>query len=193
MKKSFPENTKQAVPLWVQIIIWVILAGLLLLVAVGLSKAKTPILKVGSEVPAFTLPLFAGYEFNGKLEINTTMLQNKVIVINFWASWCKPCESEAEELEDAWRFYQAINDVVFLGIDYVDTELEARAYLTRFDITYPNGQDIGTRVSQIFNRNLGVPETYFIDRNNILRYVKIGPFQSVEEIRAIVDSLLGGN
>jgi cytochrome c biogenesis protein CcmG/thiol:disulfide interchange protein DsbE len=190
MKKSFSEKTKQAVPLWVQLLIWVILAGILLLVAVGLIKAQTPILKVGSVVPTFTLPLFNGYEFNGESEINTAMLRNKVIVINFWASWCKPCEGEAEELEEAWRFYQTTPDVVFLGIDYVDTELEARAYLTRFDITYPNGQDIGTRISQIFNRNLGVPETFFIDRNSILRYVKIGPFQSVEEIREIVDSLI---
>jgi len=76
-------------------------------------------------------------------------------------------------------------------VDYVDTEMDARSYLAKFNITYPNGPDKGTQNSQIFNRNLGVPETYFIDRNGILQYAKIGPFTSLDEIRAIVDMLLG--
>ena len=63
-------------------------------------------------------------------------------------------------------------------------------YLKRFNITYPNGPDLGSRISAIFNRNLGVPETYFIDRNGIMRSIKIGPFTSVSEIKASIDPLL---
>ena len=58
-------------------------------------------------------------------------------------------------------------------MDYVDTEPEARAYLEKFDISYPNGPDLGTKVSQLF-RIKGVPETYFIDQTGVLRYVQVG-------------------
>lgn len=185
-------SSKRSVPLWAQILIWAGLLGLLLLVALGLTKATTPIISIGSEVPEFTLSFYDGFELNGLKEVTLSSLRGKVVVLNFWASWCKPCESEAADLETAWRYYQPGGEVIMLGIDYVDTELEARSYLAKFDITFPNAPDLGTKISQIFNRNLGVPETYIIDRDGILRYIKIGPFTSVDEIQLIVDSVSRG-
>ncbi len=64
--------------------------------------------------------------------------------------------------------------VVFLGVDYVDTEAEALAYIEEFDITYPNGPDIGTRISQAY-RIQGVPETFFVGKDGTIRGLKIGP------------------
>ena len=183
---------KRGVPLWAQIIVWVGLLGLLGLLAGGLVKAKNPILTVGSSVPDFTLPLFTGYEYNNGLEVKLSDLSGKVVVVNFWASWCQPCASEAADVEAAWNSYQESGKVVFLGVDYVDTEPEAREYMSRFKLSYPNGPDMGTRISQIFNRNLGVPESYVIDQQGILRYTQIGPFQSVAEIQAIIDPILAG-
>jgi cytochrome c biogenesis protein CcmG/thiol:disulfide interchange protein DsbE len=69
--------------------------------------------------------------------------------------------------------------VVFLGVDYVDTEAEALAYITEFNITYPNGPDIGTRISQAY-RIQGVPETFFVAKDGTLRGVKIGPLYPPE-------------
>jgi cytochrome c biogenesis protein CcmG/thiol:disulfide interchange protein DsbE len=185
-------DAKNGVPIGAQILIWVGLLGLLVLVALQLAKARTPILTPGTEVPDFTLPLFDGYEYGDLSEVKLSTLRGKVVVLNFWASWCKPCESEAADLEAAWRYYQPGGEVIFLGVDFVDTEPEARSYLAKFDISFPNGPDMGTKISQIFNRNLGVPETYIIDHRGILRYVKIGPFGSEDELRAIIDSVMEG-
>ena len=60
----------------------------------------------------------------------------------------------------------------------------------RFDISYPNGPDLGSRISSIFNRNLGVPETYFIDRDGVLQYVQVGPFTSLGQFQSIIDPLI---
>ena len=183
---------KRGVPLWVQILVWIGLLGLLGLLAAGLLKAKNPIIAVRSSVPDFTVPLFSGYEYNTASEVKLSELKGKVVLVNFWASWCQPCRTEAADLESAWQSYAEKGQVVFLGVDYLDTEPEARSYMTDFNISYPNGPDMGTRISQIFNRNLGVPETYVIDQEGILRFIQIGPFQSVAEIQSVIDPLLAG-
>ena len=138
---------------------------------------------VGKPRPPFTM-----VDVEGKPQ-NVDQWNGKVVLINFWASWCKPCEQEAADLRASWANYKDGGQVVFLGVDYVDTEPEARAYLQKFGITYPNGPDVGTRISQAF-RIKGVPETYFVDQTGTLRYVQIGPFTSVDQIKSIIDPLL---
>jgi cytochrome c biogenesis protein CcmG, thiol:disulfide interchange protein DsbE len=180
---------RKGVPLWAQVIIWVFLAGLLVIVAMGLNRAQQGTIQPGHVVSDFKLPLFSGYEFEGRDEVHLDELRGKVVVINFWASWCKPCEQEAADLQRAWEQYEPTGEVVFLGVDYVDTEPDARVYLKKFGITYPNGPDLATRISQYF-RTKGVPETYFIDRDGVLRYVQVGPFSSLQQIQAIIDPIL---
>jgi cytochrome c biogenesis protein CcmG/thiol:disulfide interchange protein DsbE len=180
---------RKGVPLWAQVIIWVFLAGLLVIVAMGLNRAQQGTIQPGQVVDDFTLPLFSGYEFDGKSEVSLADLRGKVVVINFWASWCKPCEQEAADLQRAWEQYEPTGEVVFLGVDYVDTEPEARVYLKKFGITFANGPDLATRISQYF-RIKGVPETYFIDRDGVLQYVQVGPFTSIQQIQSILDPML---
>jgi cytochrome c biogenesis protein CcmG/thiol:disulfide interchange protein DsbE len=114
------------------------------------------------------------------------------VVVNFWASWCVTCADEAPDMEAAWHYYQTGGQVVFLGVDYTDVDSKALDFLTKFKITYPNGPDLGTRITPIFNRNIAMPETYIIDQQGILHYKKIGPFQSLAEIQAAIDPLLNG-
>jgi cytochrome c biogenesis protein CcmG/thiol:disulfide interchange protein DsbE len=180
---------RRGVPLWTQVLIFGLLVGLLVLVGIGLVRAQQGTVQPGAEIPDFTLRLYSGYEHEGQSEIRFSELRGKVVVINFWASWCKPCEQEAADLQRAWLEYKPGGQVVFLGVDYVDTEPEARIYLQKFGITYPNGPDLATRISQLF-RMKGVPETYFIDTDGVLRYIKIGPFSSLSEIEAQIDPLL---
>ncbi len=181
---------RRGVPLWAQIIIWIGLLGLLVLVGITLNKRKQGTVQPGDVIPDFTLPLFSGYEYAGRSEIKLSDFRGKVVVLNFWASWCKPCEQEAAELQEAWEYCTSRpGQVIFLGADYVDTEPEARVYLQKYGITFPNGPDMGTRISQLF-RIQGVPETYFIDKTGVLRYVQVGPFSSLGQIQAQIDLLL---
>ena len=180
---------RRGVPLWAQITIWVVLIGLLVLVAVALRRTQQGTVQPGDTIPDFSMPLFSGYEHNGAQQVKLSELRGKVVMINFWASWCKPCEQEAADLRTAWDAYKDSGKVVFLGVDYVDTEPEARAYLEKFGIQYANGPDLGTKVSQLF-RIKGVPETYFIDQQGVLRHVQVGPFTSVDQIKAIIEPML---
>jgi cytochrome c biogenesis protein CcmG/thiol:disulfide interchange protein DsbE len=194
MTENIPENTAPksgGVPGWVQALIWTALIALLVIVFLGLKRAQEGHVQEGSATSGFdfTMPLFDGYGYEGAQEISLTALRGKIVVLNFWASWCTTCKEEAAELEEAWQYYRPGGEVVFIGVDYVDTEPEALAYLKTYAISYPNGPDMGTQISQAF-RIQGVPETYFLDRDGVVQRVQIGPFQSTAQIKAIVDALL---
>jgi cytochrome c biogenesis protein CcmG/thiol:disulfide interchange protein DsbE len=154
--------------------------SLLAIVGLGLIRTQQGPVGVGSKPAPFTLRAFDGNEYH------TAEMIGQVVVINFWASWCEPCKQEAAELEQA---YQQLRErgVVFLGVNYVDTEPEAKAYLSQFGITYPNGPDLGTRISQAF-RIRGVPETYILAPDGTLAQVKIGPYTSLDEILRSIEA-----
>jgi len=193
-QNTFPESAprRRPVPLWAQIVVWAGLLVVLVLTGLSVYRSQHKIITVGARVPDFDLTLFDSYGYAGRSAVNLSDLRGKIVLVNFWASWCVPCEGEAPYLEQAWQSYQPSGKVVFLGVDYVDTPAEALSYLAKFAVSYPNGPDLQTRISQIFNRNLGVPETYVVDQSGVLRSVSIGPFQSAAEIQAVINPLLAG-
>ena len=116
--------------------------------------------------PDFSLTTFDGQT------VRLSALRGKVVMINFWASWCGPCRDEAPELQRTWERYKD-RGVVFLGIAYTDTERNAQAFLKEYGTTYPNGLDLGTRISAQYHIQ-GVPETFIIDRDgNIVEFVML--------------------
>lgn len=177
-----PEATTKRSPIWM-FLIWGFVIALLGIVAIQLMKSQQGSIQIGEQAPDFVLTTFEGEQ------ISSADLKGQVIVVNFWASWCNPCEDEAPDLQTAWEMYAPSGDVIFLGVDWTDTDTEAREYLERFGITYPNGPDYGTRISQDY-RTTGVPETYIIDQNGMLVFVKKGPFASLQEIVSVIDPLL---
>lgn len=178
---QIPQEQSGRRGLWSALIFVVALAFLGFL-ALGLNRAQEGPVRVGAQAPSFTLTTFDGQSYN------TEAYAGQVIVVNFWASWCKPCEQEAAELEQAYQMYKD-QGVIFLGVDYTDTEPEALAYLERFGITYPNGPDLRTAISQAY-RTRGVPETYIIGPDGQIVAVMIGPYESVEAIIADIELAL---
>lgn len=158
---------------------WLILIGAVLFLAVlgaglVLRSQGRP---TSGPAPDFTLYLFDG----GTLRLSDQ--RGKVVVLNFWASWCPPCREEAPALERVWRQYKD-KGVLFIGVNWSDTEDAARAYLAEFNITYPNGPDLGRRIGQAY-RIQGIPETFFIDKRGNVRDVVIQPLTEAELVSRI--------
>ena len=127
----------------------------------------------GNPAPDFTLATFAGYDGGLGKEIKLSDLKGKIVVINFWGSWCVECTKEAADLEATYKKF-ASRDVVFIGVDWLDTEPPALAYLATYGITYANGFDVQSKVAKQY-RITGAPETFIVDRTGIIREVIIQP------------------
>jgi cytochrome c biogenesis protein CcmG/thiol:disulfide interchange protein DsbE len=145
-------------------IVLVVALALLVAFAVAIRRSSATI-EAGAVAPEFTLETFDGEA------VALADLRGKVVVLNFWASWCLPCAEEAADLEQVWRDYQD-RGVVVLGADYTDTRPAAEAYIERHGISYPNGMDRANNISVKY-RVSGVPETVVIDQAG--RLVPLGP------------------
>lgn len=115
---------------------------------------------VGKVAPDFTITTFDG----GKLTLSE--LRGKVVLLNFWASWCPPCRAEAPNMEGVWQDYRD-QGVIFVGVDIQDTESEARDFLQQFNITYPNGPDPTGRIARDYGIT-NIPTSVFVSRQGVI-------------------------
>lgn len=140
-------------------LIVIVAFGLLGLLAFGWIQRQAPPLEAGL-APQFEIKTFDGQT------LRLADLKGKPVVLNFWASWCIPCRDEAPALQALWEKYKD-QGLVVIGVDYVDTEPEAKKFMQEFGVTYPTGADVGTVISSKY-KITGVPETYFITREGKL-------------------------
>lgn len=177
------EDSKPRGIRWTTIAIWAGVIGLLALLGWGLVQTNATRPEAGQPAPYFDVEFFNGYEWEGKPVSDLDDMAGKVIVLNFWASWCVECRLEADLIENTWRKY-ADDDVLFLGVAYADVEPNSIAYLKEFNITYPNAPDLGTDISDTYEIT-GVPETFFIGKDGVIEHVQIGPLS-----QATMDSVI---
>jgi cytochrome c biogenesis protein CcmG, thiol:disulfide interchange protein DsbE len=142
-----------------------LVAGLLALLVWKLAQGSGKT----SEPKNFTLPLLSRpTSFTppraaqpGKLELSS--LRGKVVVLNFWASWCVPCKQEAPMVEQIWRQFRS-KGVVVVGIDTKDFSGDARSFARHYRLTYPIVRDADGALWRPYGLT-GVPETRVIGRN----------------------------
>ena len=142
---------------------------------------------VGSPAPDFELTLYPEYRAGLPETLRLSDLRGQVVLINFWASWCLECRNEAPDLEATWRQYKD-RGVMFIGVDYLDTEKYARDFLNLYGVTYANGVDIQQRIARGY-RITGVPETFIVDKRGSVRFIALRRMRA-QEISNTIDPLL---
>lgn len=160
----------------------------IVLVAVLLVRVQTArqlagpvtIASRGAAASARTAPAFTLHTWNWWDEAGTTpgaddapgqtvslaALKGKPVVLNFWASWCEACRAEALTLQAAWQRYQG-RGVVFIGVDFDDTEQDSAAFLREYGVTYFNGPDATDTISIKYGV-AGLPTTVFINQQGAI-------------------------
>ncbi len=133
-----------------------------------LSEHKGYPLPQGSRAPGFRLRSLAG----GETALDS--LRGKVVVLNFWATWCPPCVEEMPSLE---RLYRTLGPeglaVVTVACD--EDEADVRRFVTEHGLTLPVLRDPGGRVAADDYRTTGYPETFVLDRAGALLRHTVGP------------------
>jgi cytochrome c biogenesis protein CcmG/thiol:disulfide interchange protein DsbE len=154
---------------WKKTLIPLACVPIILLLAYGFrtDPRAIPSPLVEKAAPSFKLAVYDG----GNLSLDS--FKGRPVVINFWASWCYPaCYEEAPLLESVWRKHKD-EGLMMIGVAIQDKEANAREFMRRFNFTFPNGPDPGSKISIDYGV-YGVPETFFIDRQGRIAYKHVG-------------------
>jgi len=128
-------------------------------------------------------PLFTLKRIGQPGDLALASLRGKAVVVNFWASWCRPCKEELPVLEQTWQRYRN-QGLVVVGVDAQDFTTDAKRFANRYGITYPIVHDApGSTVDRY--GVTGFPETFFVDRRGRLVGAHIsGSILATGEIKA---------
>ncbi len=154
-----------------KIAIIIVLAGVIGLFWRGLHMDPRFIPAVLEGKPAMP---FTAVDLQTGKEWKLDDLRGKVVLLNFWASWCTECRAEHENLAKLHQQFASHPDFVMLGVVYQDKEEDARAFLKRFGSAYPHLFDSKGEIG-IGYGVYGVPETFLIDRQGVILCKQFGP------------------
>ena len=173
-----------------------VMAAILILGGLWTLYSRVPSALAGSAPPASAREGFAAPDFRldrlGGGQIALSETRGQVVIVNLWASWCPPCRAEMPALEKMYQAYQDKGlEVLAVNSTFQDSAADAAAFAREFSLTFPILLD---RTGSVSNRYLlrGLPSTFFIDRQGIIRTVIIGGPMSEAVIQSKIEPLLAG-
>jgi thiol-disulfide isomerase/thioredoxin len=145
-----------------------------------------------TEVKPYDAPDFTLNNLDGA-PVSLDDFKGKVVLVNFWATWCEPCKEETPDLQ---AVYEKLKDqgLVIVGVDLYNAERsqnvslqEVRQFANRYGVTYPIVLDESGGVGQAYAIH-PIPTSYFIDQQGKVRYLKIGQL-SMSDVERVFRSL----
>lgn len=140
----------------------------------------TPQPAVDHPAPDFTLPMLDGGNFT------LSEQQGTPVVLNFWATWCGPCQNEMPALQLASERFQG--RVKIIGVDQGENATDVKRFIDEMGVTFPIPLDEEFVAGQLYNVR-GMPTTYFIDRNGMIRHLWVGEMNSITLAEGITEIL----
>ncbi len=160
----------------------IVLGALVVLLAVGVrgtlgSGSFAADIRAGArpEAPALDLPVLGGDE-----RLRLAALRGRPVVVNFWASWCPPCQDEAPLLQQIAE-EEGADGVTFVGVSYNDGTEDAATFARRYGLTYRLVRDVDDRVSRAWGVG-GPPETFVLDAQGRGVAHFLGPIDASREV-----------
>lgn len=138
-------------------------------VIVWMQSSKYEPLVVGKEAPDFALT-----DINEK-PFRLSDFRGKVVFLNFWATWCAPCREEMPSMEVLYKNFEKDGLVILaVSIDRVTTTKDIPPFVKGMNLTFPVLIDSWGKTDKPYKR-MGVPETFIIDQQGVIREIIIGP------------------
>jgi len=170
-------------------ITWALILGLIWTVVSRVSPNQSQVqtgsvAKEGFTAPDFTLDLLDG----GSVTLSD--LRGKVVLVNFWTSWCPPCRLEMPAIEKTYRSYKDLGFVVIgLNLTAQDSEKDAANFIKEIGVSFPIALDRDNAVGNLYLVT-ALPTSYFIDRKGVIRSIIVGGPMSEAVIQSKVEELL---
>jgi peroxiredoxin len=151
------------------------LAALLIFtgLAAGISQAQSTARLLNRKAPQFVRR-----DLRGQI-VDLSKLRGKVVLLNFWATWCAPCQTEIP-IFSAWQRKYAPRGLQVVGISMDDGETPVRKVVARLKLDYPVAMG-DVRLGRLYGGVLGLPLTCLIDRNGVVR----AQFQGTSDLKQI--------
>ena len=144
-------------------------SALVLSACASQSENEPARVEIGQPAPAYAATSLSGDS------VSLAAQKGKVVLLNVWATWCHPCREEIPELQQLHQRYQSRGlELIGVSVDAAGNDAGIQAFAKEFRMTYPIWRDPDERISTQF-LILGVPATFVVDRQGVLRWRKMGP------------------
>lgn len=180
------EPQEKGIPNWILIGIFTLLAVAIVVGGVvGKREMYAPTVP-GREAPDFTLP-----DMKGNL-VSLSNQRGKVVFINFWATWCKPCRDEMPSMESLYKDMKARGEpfeILAVSIDSEGPEV-IENFRSEFNLTFPILHDRKGKIKELY-KTTGVPESFILDQNGFVAQKVLGAYNWASPSgRGVIDTLL---